>query len=51
MTDIFVVIFAMVLCFINAAVWTFISELPLAGLAWVVAGVACIWLRKWSRGF
>jgi hypothetical protein len=51
MTDILIVVFAMLLCFINAVVWTFVSDMPLVGIGWVVAGFSCIWLRRWSRGF
>ncbi len=51
MTQIFVVIFAILLCLVNAVVWTFVSDMPLVGIGWVVAAVSCIWLRRWSRGF
>jgi hypothetical protein len=51
MANILVGVFAIVLCLINAAVWTFVSDLPLAGIGWVGAAVACIWLQKWSRGY
>ncbi len=50
MTNILVGVFAIVLCLVNAVVWTVISQMPLAGAGWVLAGVACIWLQKWSRG-
>jgi len=50
MANILVGVFAIVLCLINAAVWTLISEKPLVGLGWVAAACACIWLQKWSRG-
>jgi hypothetical protein len=49
-TNILVGVFAITLCLINAVVWTFISEMPLAGAGWIGAAVACIWLQKWSRG-
>jgi hypothetical protein len=49
MANILVGVFAIVLCLINAAVWTFVSDMPLAGIGWVMAAFACIWLQKWSR--
>jgi hypothetical protein len=51
MGNILVGVFAIVLCLINAAVWTFVSEMPLAGIGWLLAAAACVWLQKWSRGF
>ena len=50
MANILVGAFAILLCLINAAVWTFVSNMPLAGIGWVLAAGACIWLEKWSRG-
>ena len=50
MANILVGVFAIVLCLINAVVWTFISEKPLIGFAWILAAGACVWLQKWSRG-
>ena len=50
MANIFVAAFAILLCLVNAAVWTFVSKMPLAGIGWVLAAGACIWLEKWSRG-
>jgi len=38
------------LCLINAVVWTFVSEMPLAGVGWIVAAVSCVYLQKWARG-
>jgi hypothetical protein len=37
------------LCVINATVWTFITGLPLVGVAWVLGAAACVKLQKWSR--
>ena len=51
MTNILVGVFAIVLCLINAAVWTFISHMPLVGIGWILAGILCVWLQKWTRGF
>ena len=51
MANILFGVFAIMLCLINAAVWTFISQMPLIGIAWVGGAVACIWLQKWSRGY
>lgn len=51
MTNVLVVFFAITLCLVNAVVWTFISDLPLVGIVWVLAAALCVWLRKWSRGY
>ena len=51
MANILVGVFAIILCLINAAVWTFVSEMPLAGIGWILAAAACVKLQKWSRGF
>jgi hypothetical protein len=48
-SNILVGLFAIMLCLVNAAVWTLISELPFMGAAWAAAAFACIWLQKWSR--
>jgi hypothetical protein len=50
MANILVSIFAIVLCVINAVVWTFVSGMPLVGIGWVLAAVGCVRLQKWSRG-
>jgi uncharacterized membrane protein YdfJ with MMPL/SSD domain len=50
MANILVALLAIMLCLINAAIWTFISNMPLAGAGWVLAAAACIWMQKWSRG-
>ena len=41
--------FAILLCLINAAVWTFVSLMPWMGLGWLVAAFVCVFLQKWSR--
>jgi hypothetical protein len=48
--NILVGVFAIVLCLINAAVWTFVSEMPLMGMAWILGAGICVWLQKWSIG-
>ncbi len=50
MASIIVLIFAILLCLINAVVWTLVSEMPFMGLAWLLAAVGCFYLQKWSRG-
>ena len=45
-----VLIFAVTLCIINAAVWTWFSGMPLMGAAWCGAAAGCIWLKNWSTG-
>jgi hypothetical protein len=49
-SNIIVLIFAILLCLINAVVWTLVSEMPFMGLAWLLAAFACFYLQKWSRG-
>jgi hypothetical protein len=49
-SNIIVGLFAILLCAVNAVVWTLVSELPFMGAAWGLAAVACIWMQKWSRG-
>jgi hypothetical protein len=48
-TNVLVGVFAIMLCLVNALVWTFISELPIMGMAWVGAAALCFWLQKWSK--
>jgi hypothetical protein len=48
--NIIVGVFAIVLCLINAVIWTFFSEMPLAGAGWVLAAGFCVFLQKWARG-
>ena len=50
MGNILVLVFAILLCLVNAVMWTVVSEMPLAGAGWLVAGVGCIFLQKWSKG-
>ena len=49
MTNILVGVFAITLCLVNALVWTFISEMPIMGVAWIGAAMGCFWLQKWSK--
>lgn len=48
--NVVILIFAILLCLVNAAVWTLISEMPLMGAAWVLAAFACLFMQKWTRG-
>jgi len=48
--NIIVGVFAIILCVINAVIWTFVSEMPLAGIGWLMAAVLCVKLQNWSRG-
>ena len=50
MSNIIVLVFAILLCLVNAVVWTFISEMPFMGLVWLLAAAACFRLQKWNRG-
>jgi hypothetical protein len=47
--NIIVALFAILLCLINAIVWTFVSDMPLAGVGWVLADAFCFYLQKWSQ--
>jgi hypothetical protein len=49
MANIFVTLFAVILCLVNAVIWAFISLMPLVGVGWVAAAAGCLWLHKWSR--
>jgi hypothetical protein len=49
MANIFVCLFAVTLCLINAVIWAFISEMPFVGLGWVGGAAFCLFLQKWSR--
>ena len=49
MTSIVVAFFAIMLCLVNALVWTFVSAMPIMGTLWVAAAALCFWLQKWSR--
>jgi hypothetical protein len=49
-SNIIVLVFAILLCLVNAVVWTFVSEMPFMGLVWLLAAVGCVRLQKWSRG-
>jgi hypothetical protein len=48
--NILVALFAITLCLVNALVWTFVSDMPVAGVGWVIAAGLCYWLQKWSKG-
>ena len=49
MANIFVCLFAVMLCLVNAVVWTFFSEMFFMGVAWVGAAIFCVFLQKWSK--
>ena len=49
MGNIIVALFAILLCLINAVVWTFVSDMPIAGVGWVGAAIFCFYLQKWSQ--
>ena len=49
-SSVLVLLFAVLLCLVNAVVWTFVSEMPMAGIGWVIAAVGCVGLQKWSAG-
>ena len=48
MVNLYVGVFAIFLCVVNAAVWTFITGLPFIGGVWLLAAAACVKLQKWS---
>ena len=50
MANIFVCLFAVMLCLSNAVIWAFISEMPFVGLCWVGAAAFCLFLQKWAKG-
>jgi len=45
----FVLLFAILMCLINAVLWTVVTNMPFASALWLVAAVACFMLQKWSR--
>jgi hypothetical protein len=49
MANIFVCLFAVTLCLVNAVIWAFFSEMVIVGLCWVGAAALCLFLQKWSR--
>jgi len=50
MGTVLVLVFAVMLCLVNAVVWTLVASMPMMGLAWIGAAAGCFWLQKWSRG-
>jgi len=44
-----VFVFAVLLCLVNAVVWTLVAELPMMGFGWVFAAMLCFKLQRWSR--
>lgn len=49
-SSVLLLLFAVLLCLINAVVWTFVSDMPMAGVGWVVAAAVSVFLQKWSAG-
>lgn len=50
MANIFVCVFAVALCLLNALIWAFISKMLFVGLCWVGAATLCLFLQKWAKG-
>ncbi|HVF63913.1 MAG TPA: hypothetical protein VNE58_07965 [Casimicrobiaceae bacterium] len=50
MANVIALIFAVLLCLVNAVVWTLVSDMPVMGAAWLLAAVACLFMQKWTRG-
>ena len=50
MANVIALAFAVLLCIVNAVVWTTISDMPVMGIAWAGAAVACLFLQKWTKG-
>ena len=50
MANIFVTLFAVTLCLINAVIWAFVSDILIAGLFWIGAAAFCLFLHKWGKG-
>lgn len=46
--NVLVLIFALLLCMVNAVLWTVYTQMPLAGAGWVVGAIVTVMLRKWS---
>ena len=49
MANIFVCLFAVMLCLLYAVIWAFVSQMLFIGLCWVGAAALCLFLQKWSR--
>ena len=50
MANIFVCLFAVTLCLVNAVIWAFVSEMPFVGICWVGGAGFCLFLQKWAKG-
>ncbi len=46
--NVLVLILAILLCLVNAVLWTVYSDMPIAGAGWLLAAGGCVLLRKWS---
>lgn len=43
-----VLFLCVVLCLVNAALWTLYTDMPIVGAAWILAAGVSLWLRNWS---
>lgn len=43
-------LFAILLCLINAVMWLIVSDQPIVAGGWIIAAGACFWLQRWTRG-
>lgn len=50
MANVVVLILALLLCVVNAAMWTLVTQMPFMGFCWGLAAFACLFLHKWTRG-
>ncbi len=50
MANIFVTLFAVALCLVNALIWAFVSGMLFVGLGWIGAAAFCLFLQKWQKG-
>jgi hypothetical protein len=41
--------FALLLCLLNAGLWTVYTEMPLASVGWIAAAGSCMWLQRWQK--
>jgi hypothetical protein len=44
-----ILFFAIMMCLVNAVLWTLVTKLPFASLLWLVAAIGCYKLQKWSK--
>ncbi len=41
-------VFAILLCVVNAALWMVYTQMPIASAGWMLAAAGCVWLQKWA---